>query len=563
MSQVSQLSFTAPAPPTIRNMYTRNVGRENIRVVGRKFHCRIPGCKYICRQYGEFDKHLEISHHPEYIQLIQYGAGGSQLNTGMFELDKESHYGTMYELFYTFDHGYISFERAFDHVKNDLTNILMHLINLYRGAEMKIIMECEMQNQDTGMKKQAAFITPFIRYLYPHVKSVENNLITSVAYMDSVLLLYESGGSNWKLHEIQRMLIKIGQYKSLVGYGKTKEFTIPKALNRKKLFIPQSTDGCFAIAVLIGLFYKDIHKQYFGELKWSDLKAYQRRKRRVLIEDPNSYMPIMQRMTKSKEIDFTGFLAGVDIYMIDEFEMRNDISINVYEFVDETPSPLRLTEYSFPRHVDLLFLRYSDRGINHYATITDRGTFMGKHGDHKRERCKYCLKPSVLRNEYHESMCRRSNCSYVCTLKEPFYTFNGHRALQDIAFKCYYMFHYSKSSSDDKLSVFAYAYILIGPDGHEIKRDCKTDTSAEKFWDVIEDIIQYTQRIVQETNVPIILTREQEIEFEHVDCCMHCGEEFTEELKSVLHHHHLLPNVPVEKICNICNCRIKHKAICL
>jgi len=92
-------------------------------------------------------------------------------------------------------------------------------------------------------------------------------------------------------------------------------------------------------------------------------KAYKRRKRRTLVEDPNNYTPIMQRLMKSKEIDFTGFLSGVDIYMIDELEVRNSISTNVFEFGDDTPSPIRLTECSFPRHLGLLFIRYSDRGI--------------------------------------------------------------------------------------------------------------------------------------------------------------------------------------------------------
>jgi len=177
----------------------------------------------------------------------------------------------MNELLYDFEPGYISFDVAFSHVKGVLTNILMHLINLCRGAEMKF-MEFEMKNEDTGLKKPAAFITPFIQYLYPHVKSIENNQITCVAYLDSVLLLYESGGSNWKLHEIQRMLIKIGQYNIACCMGKMKEFTILKALNRKKLFISQSTDGCFVFAVIIGLFYKVIHKQNFGDLKWGHLK---------------------------------------------------------------------------------------------------------------------------------------------------------------------------------------------------------------------------------------------------------------------------------------------------
>jgi len=81
MSQVLHSSFVVPNHPTLRNIYTRNVGRENIT----------------CTQYGEFDKHIEISHHPEYMMLIQYGAVGSQINTGMFKHDKKAHYGTMHE----------------------------------------------------------------------------------------------------------------------------------------------------------------------------------------------------------------------------------------------------------------------------------------------------------------------------------------------------------------------------------------------------------------------------------------------------------------------------------
>lgn len=176
---------------------------------------------------------------------------------------------------------------------------------------------------------------------------------------------FEAKGSQWVLHKINGLELRINKYVPFKGGSYT---PLPKQIAAKKavINIKNEDSKCFLWSILAAL-----HPVNKNSERVSHYKKYEHEFDKAL-----------------KGIEFP-----IKVTDIDKIEKRINISINVYYYNDtKTVLPLRITKDEKDRHIDLLYIKTSK--TEHYCWIKDLWRLVGRQltKDHKKRYiCKRCL----------------------------------------------------------------------------------------------------------------------------------------------------------------------------
>ena len=189
---------------------------------------------------------------------------------------------------------------------------------------------------------------------------------------------FQKGKSNWRFIRVEKLEIQVEEMSNDDGVGKW--ISLPKHLEAKKALInPKNTDN-----------------KYF---KWCVTRAF----------FPRDFHP--ERVTdklreQSNSFDWDGLSFPVGWRDIDSFERKNDISVNVFGWLEYRVYIARKTRKKGDRHVNLLLLKTD--GKEHFCWIKNLSRLL-REKQQKNERfyCDSCLNPLPTEDylEKHKEFC--------------------------------------------------------------------------------------------------------------------------------------------------------------
>ncbi|XP_033744078.1 uncharacterized protein LOC117329956 [Pecten maximus] len=334
-------------------------------------------------------------------------------------------------------------------------------------------------------------------------------------------------GSGWVLKRVIKLEIHVANYSS-VGGSSFIPTPVTFARHKTLINIVNDDDKCFLWFVLAFLY-------------------------------PSTFLP--QRVSNytqyENDLDMTGMSYPTPVSQISKFERQNQISVNVFGYEDKDIFPMYVTKMrESQHHVNLLFLREEEK--SHYCLIRDLNTFLSRTKKNKSHFCHFCLQGFTRHDllEEHIKNCSRHDPQHVempdddnCLLK-----FEDYRKQMKAPFVIYADFEAyvqpldtcerdSNSSSTTKTARFE-------PCGFGYQVVCMDDkyTNSPVIYRGTDVTKTFLQRLLEEKSKikdilnqakPMVLTPEEQIEFEKSNQCHICGKHFTEKSKRVRDHCHL------------------------
>ena len=383
----------------------------------------------------------------------------------------------------------------------------------------------------------------------------EEQLANGFLQMYKAFENFQQNGSGWVLDRIQNLKLHVASYQPLKG---SSYLPLPKKIRDKVavLNIENHDEKCFLWSILAHLHPREKHS---GRVKY-----YQQ---------------------FEHELKTTGIEFPVPLHHVAKFEYLNNMSVNVFGW-DDGIFPLHISQnYESSTHINLLYI--TNGPVKHYCLIKNFSRLMGdstKHG-HKSFYCFYCLhrfsSQRVL--ETHKPLCmvhapqkirlpEREDEKWVYfknfanQLKVPFVIYAD--------FECYTKPIAGCSDNPNKSSTrkyqhhvpSGYSYIVVGAQENLIQKPVvyRGTNVVEHF---LDSLIQEEQKIGEflQRSSPLLITEEQEREFQNASDCHICGEPLG--LDRVRDHNHIDFGDGSEKASNyrgaahsICNLNFKFKS---
>ncbi|XP_076300587.1 uncharacterized protein LOC143218904 [Lasioglossum baleicum] len=270
------------------------------------------------------------------------------------------------------------------HAKRMVTGRVTEFLNVHSSLKASVTLEAEfMQHTNEvsvksfGTRNVALFRTSNLRQWYQ--RDVVPTILTSLEE-------FQERDSGWALSKILHLIVNFSKYQPLQA-GCTTETYLPRTIQLKKAVVNVNNkdEACFFWAVVVGL--------YPAKTNPSRLSSY-----------PH-YKTVLQT---------EGFQSPMLFKDIRKFERKNDVSINVFEWVRKKCVTLHLTEKKRRRHVNLLFIQNAAKTHGHFACIRNLSRLvssqLSKKKNHKHI-CDRCLQyfPTLERLNIHTIDCERMN----------------------------------------------------------------------------------------------------------------------------------------------------------
>ncbi|XP_076291056.1 uncharacterized protein LOC143214203 [Lasioglossum baleicum] len=270
------------------------------------------------------------------------------------------------------------------HAKRMVTGRVTEFLNVHSLLKASVTLEAEfMQHTNEvsvksfGTRNVALLRTSNLRQWYQ--RDVVPTILTSLEE-------FQERDSGWALSKILHLIVNFSKYQPLQA-GFTTETYLPRTIQLKKAVVNVNNkdEACFFWAVVVGL--------YPAKTNPSRLSSY-----------PH-YKTVLQT---------EGFQSPMLFKDIRKFERKNDISINVFEWVRKKCVTLHLTEKKRRRHVNLLFIQNAAKTHGHFACIRNLSRLvssqLSKKKNHKHI-CDRCLQyfPTPERLNIHTIDCERMN----------------------------------------------------------------------------------------------------------------------------------------------------------
>lgn len=564
-----------------------SIDRNYMIKIGKRFLCPYFECGFAAYQYSQYDQHILSQHlcfscemavpdrtlHDCPLPIQQFGGGPASFllpenfNPGIFNIVESVHQGTELVFKHNFTTMISTVDKAFEFVYPDLLSLLSTIIQNYLGILCKINLCVNLEHTETLKVKTHTFYTPFMRYLSPTELSIESNLLSTAAYINSSVNMHTTDGSSWRMVKCQFMEIKCCQYRPQRGGA---YIATPKELRSKCIInIKTVSDDCFLLSVVSSLyrhviFLLDKPAQTYDSLGYRDRVRLKR-----LWSNPNSYTALVLNLIERREINFNGFFGTTTVDSLDAFEDNNPcISVSVYGF-NKRAYPIRVNDNPREKHVDLLLLEKNEK--SHFCVVPDVAKLLyGKIGRNKTNICRKCHMPCSNLDE-HKKICQAFSKNKQITLpKEKFYEFKNMFMLEDINFKVFYDI-YSVTSKNyfgtESLEVFqpvpyAYCIIVVDPYGSIFRTiEYDGDNLMENLIKTMCQLNTELTKIVSSTCVPIEMDELTLQQWTEEVQCGFCKKSFNESsVQKVKHHHHYIPG-QVKAICMKCNTRASARAV--
>jgi hypothetical protein len=576
-----------PCPvPFIVPEFAERPGRSQLRIVGRSFVCGYEDCRQTTTTYSGYEQHFEAAHvcptcyYPfptlhghECDTERQVGGAGPEFSSlpstfdpAPFTLLRSAHKNSLLILFQSLaSQDFITIQKAFETLKPDLNKVMLNLLSIYRGVKVRIFLEVLMEKDDPNKRQVVPFSTPALLFTYASSEIITSKLATVESYFQNMIDTWEMGGSNWRLKRVETIKLEVAQYRPIYGGGRKKlaKYPLPKKMRRKGILIPQVEGSCFLYAVMIALYNEKITMDLFGHTTLSKLTEAQKRKRKRRLQNPSSFRLIKKKLME--DADFSNFMSDVSVEMLELFESKTGISVNLFSLENEI-FPLRLTKKLFDRHINLVLLYYPDCDTYHFGVATSLSKLFGKRNYHTKPYCRFCLKPKK-QIEKHESLCSMLEAESIFQEQSgKQYEFRKFTSFQDHAFKFFFNFILIESDltfdgKENPLDVFGYSVFVVGPNNQVSFKDyyCGED-AMEKFIKIFWDQLWKAKDFVKKTNLEIKMNNVEMAAFDKETSCKYCKKLFANDKVKVRHHNHIIEGHPVMAVCSNCNILIQQQS---
>ncbi|VDI33807.1 Hypothetical predicted protein [Mytilus galloprovincialis] len=432
-------------------------------------------------------------------------------------------------------------ETFFQISRGTISNEIESTLSQNKALKVQIVLTVELVKSNPATGENI--------YVYPTFRSYQVT-ITQSSDLDFEISLvaekvkenmakYMRHGSGWTFGKIDQLEIHLNEFKPLAGKS---YIPLPQKLTQKKAIINvrNEDDHCFKWAVLSALHNPEV--------------------------DGKSANRVTQYKQWAGELNFDGIEFPVSLKAIDKFERQNpNLNINVFgydgvkkgedEEEDLQVYPLRISENTGEKHVDLMFITHNDK--QHYCWIKSLSRL---------------LTSQVTGNKESVYFCRRCLCHFsrqdicdehmeYCSQKKPvriempeegtFISFRNHQRQMRVPFIIYADFECFTEKMDtcqpDPSRAYTKAYQLHQPSGfcyriqyvHGDYKDsviyCGEDV-AKKFVECMKREIEEIAK-TYETKIALVMTDEDNENFAASTLCHICGNTLGGDM--VRDHNHL------------------------
>jgi hypothetical protein len=356
-------------------------------------------------------------------------------------------------------------------------------------------------------------------------------------------------GSGWTLTAILRFVVRIGQYRPLVGSS----------------FIPTPA-SLMAKQALINVFNPDDNMCF----AWAVLSALYPCKKNA--ERISKYRPHLN------SIDLTGLNFPVPVNRIARFEKNNPtISINVYALGkdDREIIPKFVTKCGArEKHIDLLLLSTKTGDNFHYTWIKNMSALIFHRSKHRRVAyvCPHCVHPFTSARAFDDHFPDCSKHVYQRTIypepqsDESIVKWKSREKTERVPFVIYADFesclvpvHDDSGGLDEHIPSGFCAYTVSTDPEFETEpmtysgRDC-----MKAFYDHLASEQHRIAAILEDYHEMLPLTREEQERFDQTRACVACNKSFSDLNPKIMHHNHRTGKF-IAALCNGCNLQIKNR----
>ncbi|XP_076301498.1 uncharacterized protein LOC143219367 [Lasioglossum baleicum] len=312
-----------------------------------------------------------------------YDRGGARASTLRWEND-ESAFKNRISTGIVINVEHIDPKQFLQHAKRMVTGRVTEFLNVHSSLKASVTLEAEfmLHTNEVSVKSfssrnVALFRTSNLRQWYQ--RDVVPTILTSLEE-------FQERDSGWALSKILHLIVNFSKYQPLQA-GCATETYLPRTIQLKRAVVDVNNkdEACFFWAVVVGVYPAKAHP--------SRSSSY-----------PH-YKTVLQT---------EGFQSPMLFKDIRKFERKNDVSINVFEWVRKKCVTLHLTEKKRRRHVNLLFIQNAAKTHGHFACIRNLSRLVSSQLSKKKNHKHICDRslqyfPTPERLNIHTIDCERMN----------------------------------------------------------------------------------------------------------------------------------------------------------
>jgi hypothetical protein len=367
------------------------------------------------------------------------------------------------------------------------------------------------------------------------------------AELDREVERFTNVGSGWNFTAILRFVVRIGQYRPLVGSS----------------FIP--TPASLVVKHALINVYNPNDSMCFA---WAVLSALHPSKQNA--ERISKYRPHL------KSIDLSGLKFPVPVNQVARFEKNNPtISVNVYVLGEDEDEiiPKHVTKCCRrEKHVDLLLLSSKKSDNFHYTWIKNLSALICRRSNHKEATyvCPHCVHPFSSTQAFDNHFPDCSKHVYQVTRypdpesEESIVKWKSREKTERVPFVIYADFESCLVPESGKIGVME-EHVPSGFCAYTVSVDPEFETepvlySGRDCMDVFYDHLANEQgriaAILKDCHEMSPLTAEERERYDRESSCSNCREAFSKDNYKVRHHNHRTGKF-VGALCNSCNLQIR------
>src|ERR1043165_9485391 len=244
--------------------------------------------------------------------------------------------------------------------------LVVDLLTKNRQTKINMVLTCTMERVNIKTGEVDSDDIPFFTAAEVILESTDVNEIYNKAkdkIMES-MASFQMGGSNWRFRAVVKLDINTAKYAPLKGRS---YIPLPEYLANKKAIINLKNDDCECF-------------------KWCVTRA-------LNPVEEHSERITRDLIKQSEKLDWSGteFPVAADANVINKFERRNNISVNVFGY-EKDVYPLYISKHESDTCVDLLLISNGEK--KHYCWIKNFNKLMAKRTEnscHSMHYCKRCL----------------------------------------------------------------------------------------------------------------------------------------------------------------------------
>ena len=410
-------------------------------------------------------------------------------------------------------------------VRSILVNELKRMGGIKYTETLKVRMSKEVGEGKTKkdsvyFKSKTGTVTNF--------EDIESTAAQNQLTILSRIETFQNLGSNWIILNIESHYVNIAMYKPLAGSSYMK---LPADISNSMcglINMKNDDNMCFM---------------------WSHVRHLNPKARRATM--------ITQKDREFEmNLDYEGIEFPVKISDIDKIERKNSISISVFGYKGKKQFyPIRISKGEYEDHMELLLLGDGD-GNRHYVLIKDVNRMLcsvSKHG-HKQHFCLHCLHSCVSKEvlEKHKETCLQVNGTQATKLPKEGtkIKFKNHRNSMPVPFVIYADFESilvpeerKEKSEDSEDNCSTELYQTHKPCSFGLKTVCHyddkysgeyksyvgSDAALVFLKTVLKESFRCRQMVNDIFKKKMVITPEQESEFQTARNCSICGNDLGED----------------------------------